>query len=493
MAVGALDHARLKPSLLADQRTESRREAIGDSKFQISRGATDREGKGNILSQTEAIAIKAPPTEARTGYGAGEAPRWVDYSKCVHCGLCLNTCPTYRELGVEMDSPRGRIYQMIQVERGRLPLGESFVRHIDLCLDCRACETACPSGVEYGKLVEAARGQIEKYYKRPPLEALFRKLFFYELLPHRRRLALAGRLLRIYQRSGIEKLVTASRLLGLFPGNLESIARLAPRMENPFFTTRLGAVVPAVGPRRYRVAFAAGCIANLAFARMNDATVRVLTRNGCEVVIPAEQGCCGALHVHAGIRPLARELAKRNISTFLAEDFDAIISNAAGCGAVLKEYSTLFAEEDHDFYEPARRFSSKVRDITEFLASIDFNRNFAAMKVRATYQDPCHLGHAQRIQSAPRKLLAAVPGLELVELKESEICCGSAGIYNVAHNEMAERLLVNKMRRIKETGADLILTANPGCLLQLRSGVARSSRPDRRVLHVVELLDSAYA
>jgi len=429
--------------------------------------------------------------ESHRGYGPGEAPRWADYSKCIHCGLCLNACPTYRELGVEMDSPRGRIYQMIQVERGRLPLGESFVRHIDLCLDCRACETACPSGVEYGKLVEVARGQIERHYKRPPIEALLRKLFYDEILPHPGRLETLGKVLRFYQRSGIERLVLASRVLKLFPGRLERVARLAPRMEKPFFSPRLGTVVPAEGTRRYRVAFFAGCIANLAFARLNDATLRVLAKNGCEVIIPAGQGCCGALHVHAGMRGCARELAKRNIQTFLADKYDAIVTNAAGCGSVLKEYPCLFEEVDRDSYESAREFAAKMLDVTEFLAGIDFNRRFAIMNVRATYQDPCHLAHAQRVRSAPRRLLAAVPGLELVELKEAEVCCGSAGIYNVAHNAMAEQLLEKKMRRIEETRAEVILTANPGCLLQLRAGVARAGGP-QRVLHVVELLDKAY-
>ena len=425
------------------------------------------------------------------GYGPGEAPRWVDYSRCVHCGLCLNACPTYRELGVEMDSPRGRIYQMIQVERGRLPLGESFVRHIDLCLDCRACETACPSGVEYGKLVEAARGQIEKYYHRPPLVTLLRKLFYFEVLPHPRLLQFLGKLLRIYQRSGLERLVLGSRVLRLFPGRLEQVAQLAPRMENPFFYDRLGTTVSAEGKRRYRVAFFAGCIANLSFARLNDATVRVLAKNACEVVIPRNQGCCGALHVHAGMRGMARDLAKRNIQTFLAGEFDALITNAAGCGSVLKEYPLLFEEEDREFFEPAKAFVSKVRDVSEFLAGIDLNRELGIMKVRATYQDPCHLGHAQRIRAAPRKLLAAVPGLELMELKEAEICCGSAGVYNVVHNEISERLLENKLRRIEATEAQVILTANPGCLLQIAAGV-KSKGKGQRVMHVIELLDEAY-
>jgi glycolate oxidase iron-sulfur subunit len=432
-------------------------------------------------------------TTTSTGYGSGEAPTFDVYSKCVRCGLCLNSCPTYRELGVEMDSPRGRIYQIIQVERGRLPLGESFVKHIDLCLDCRACETACPSGVEYGRLVESARGQIEKHYKRPPLEALLRKLFFREILPHSRRLEFVGKMLRLYQRSGLERAVLASGILKLLPGRMARVARLAPRVDTQFFTEKLGTVVPAIGKRHYRVAFFAGCIANLTFSRLNEATVKVLVRNGCDVVIPANQGCCGALHVHAGMRDLARHLAKRNIQTFMADGYDAIITNAAGCGSVLKEYPLLFEEEEREFYEPARAFTSRLKDVTEFLAGIDFNRAFGVMKVRATYQDPCHLGHAQRIRSAPRLLLAAVPGVDFVELKEAEICCGSAGIYNVAQNEMAEQLLENKMRRVDETGAEVILTANPGCLLQLRAGVAESGNPRRRVLHVVELLEEAYA
>jgi glycolate dehydrogenase iron-sulfur subunit len=436
-------------------------------------------------------SAEAPRGPAKKGYGAGEAPSWDFYSKCIHCGLCLNSCPTYRELGVEMDSPRGRIYQMIQVERGRLPLGESFVRHIDLCLDCRACETACPSGVEYGRLVEVARGQIEKYYRRPWFEAALRKFFFASVLPHRGRLEFAGKVFRFYQRSGLETLARAC--LKPFNKRLARVARLAPQMEKPFFTERLGTVVPAVGERRHRVAFFAGCIANLSFARLNDATVRVLALNGCEVVIPREQTCCGALHVHAGLRDTARRLARQNIEALLSDKFDAIITNAAGCGSVLKEYPLLFEEEEKELLESARAFSLRVRDVTEFLAGIDFNRQLGIIKARATYQDPCHLGHAQRIRSAPRTLLKAIPGLDFAELKEAEICCGSAGIYNVAHNDMAERLLAAKMKRVDETGADLILTANPGCLLQLRAGVAGSARPERRVLHVIELLDESYS
>ena len=451
--------------------------------------------RGTIVASEPRASSEAEngsAARARSGYGPGEAPRWGDYSKCIHCGLCLNACPTYRELGVEMDSPRGRIYQMIQVDRGKLPLGESFVRHIDLCLDCRACETACPSGVEYGRLVEAARGQIEKYYRRPLSTRFLRRLFLQEILPHPRRLRTLGRLLRLYQQSGIERAILASGVLSLLPGNLAKVARLSPRMEKPFFTQRLGAAVPAIGPRRYRVAFVAGCIANLAFAGLNEATIRVLARNGCEIAIPSDQGCCGALHVHAGLRDLARELALRNIQAFESGDYDAIITNAAGCGSVLKEYPQLFEHEQREHYEAAQKFSARVKDVTEFLASIEFNRDLGSVQARITYQDPCHLGHAQRVRRAPRQIIAAIPRADFVELKESEICCGSAGIYNVVHSEMADQLLTSKMGRVDETRADWIVTANPGCLLQLRSGVRASSRPGRRVLHVVELLDEAY-
>jgi len=432
------------------------------------------------------------PDHPASNFGPGEAPRWDYYSKCIHCGLCLNACPTYRELGQEMDSPRGRIYQMIQVAEGRLPLGPNVVHHLDLCLDCRACETACPSGVQYGRLIETARGQIERWYSRPPVEHWLREMFLGEILPYRRRLELTGKLLRFFQRSRLESL--SQRLFRVLPERLGNVARLAPRMEEQFFFDRLGTVVPAVGERRYRVAFFAGCIANLAFARLNDATVRVLALNGCEVVIPKGQGCCGALQVHAGMRDVARKLARANIEAFAGAEFDAIITNAAGCGSVLKEYEELFEAEDPEMLEPTRHFVSRMRDATEFLATIDLKSDFRPVRERVTYQDPCHLLHAQHIRSAPRKLIEAVPGVEFVELKEAEICCGSAGIYNVTQNAMAERLLANKMRRIDQTGATTILTANPGCLLQLGAGLAasRNSGEKRRVMHVLEFLDEAY-
>lgn len=438
----------------------------------------------------QGINVVDEASPCASGYGAGEAPRWEDYSKCIHCGLCLNSCPTYRVLGQEMDSPRGRIYQMIQVDRGRLALGESFVRHMDLCLDCRACETACPSGVNYGRLIEAARGQIERYYPRPRKSGALRSAFYRHLLPHPRRLAALGWTLRAWQRSGVETVLRSSGALKLL--GLDGIAQLAPRMDKPFFFQNAGVTFPAEGQRRARVALLAGCIAQVAFARLNDATIRVLTRNGCDVVIPRDQGCCAALHVHAGMRDLAREMALKNIRAFTAGNYDAIITNAAGCGSVLKDYSELFEQVDSVHLKEARAFSERVKDVTEFLAEIGLSGEMGEVRTRVTYQDPCHLCHAQRIREAPRQLIAAIPGVEFTELRDADVCCGSAGVYNVVHSGIASQLLSAKMQRVDETGAGIILTANPGCMIQLRAGVTQSSEPSRRVLHVIELLDEAY-
>ena len=415
-----------------------------------------------------------------------ERPQWDDYSKCIHCGLCLNHCPTYRLLGLESDSPRGRIHQMIQVQEGRLRLAETYVRHIDLCLDCRACETACPSGVQYGKLVEAARAQIEENYRRPMASRLLRWLGLRLVLPHPSRLARAGRLLRFYQRSGAQRMVRrwgVLRLLGK-PGRAEA---LLPPMDDAFFFSELGQIYPAEGERRARVALFAGCIAQVAFAEMNRATIRVLQKNGCEVVVPAGQVCCGALHVHSGDREAARELARKNLKAFLSEEFDAIIINAAGCGSTLKEYGHLIDASGG----AAERFASKVRDVSEFLTALGLRPPANAVPLWVTYQDSCHLAHGQKIRAAPRALLRAIPGVELVEMKLADHCCGSAGVYNLTQPEVAGELLKEKMECARATGAQAIVTANPGCLLQLRAGVEQA-KTGQQVLHVVELLDRAY-
>lgn len=416
-----------------------------------------------------------------------DKPRQADLDRCVHCGLCLNACPTYRELRVEMDSPRGRIYQMSQVASGAA-ITPSYVEHIELCLACRGCETACPSGVEYGRLVEAARAEIEKSLKRPWHARLLRHIVFRKILPSRFTIETVGAFLYAYQASGLRNLV---RILGFLPRRLREVESLAPDIETPFFFRDYGCVIPAEGAARYRVAFLGGCIANISFARLNEATVRVLRKNGCEVWIPATQTCCGALHVHSGVREEARKLARQNIDALAGGHFDAIITNAAGCGSTLKEYDELL-EHDPEYAEKAGKFSHFVKDVTEFLASIELDPNMAALSEIVTYQDSCHLAHGQKIRSAPRKLLESVPGLELREMPLSDLCCGSAGIYNVLHTAMALSLLRKKMDSINSTGARLIATANPGCMLQLRAGVKKFGR-GQRVAHVVEILDEAYS
>jgi glycolate oxidase iron-sulfur subunit len=417
---------------------------------------------------------------------AFDKPQQVDLDRCVHCGLCLNACPTYRELRVEMDSPRGRIYQMVQVANGAA-ISPSYVEHIDLCLACRGCETACPSGVQYGRLVEAARAEIENKTRRPWRERAVRWLVFRRLLPSRLNLEIAGALLYLYQASGLKRL---AGMLEFLPARLRELESLSPEIETPFFFAYYGKTLPAEGPRRYRVALLGGCIANISFARLNEATVRVLRKNGCEVSIPANQSCCGALHVHAGIRDEARKLAKRNIDALLEGGFDAIITNAGGCGSTLKEYWELL-EHDPEYAEKARRFSALVKDVNEFLASIELNPEMRSLPITVTYQDSCHLAHGQKVRSAPRKLLESVPGLELREMQLSDLCCGSAGIYNVVHTGMAMALLKKKMEQVNTTEAGVIAASNPGCMLQLRAGVRKLGK-GQRVAHVVEILDEAY-
>jgi len=391
-----------------------------------------------------------------------------------------------------MDSPRGRIYQMVQVAEGA-PITPSYIEHIGLCLACRGCESACPSGVRYGRMVEDARAEIEAYRAekapRGPASRWLRGFVFHRLLESRVLLTAAGAALYLYEASGAKAVVRGIGRLRLL-GRLGDLAQFAPSAEPPFFFSQIGRTFAPEGERRYRVAFLAGCIANVCFARLNEATVRVLQKNGCEVVIPEGQGCCGALHVHSGLREDAQRLARRNIDAVPAGDFDAIITNAAGCGSTLKEYGELL-EDDPAYAAKAREFSARMRDITEFLAGIELAAGMRPVNAIVAYQDACHLAHGQRIRTAPRKLLAAIPGLTLREIPGSDICCGSAGIYNVVENEMSTQLLARKMEAVKTTGATVIAAANPGCMLQLETGV-RLHGGGQRVMHVVELLDLAY-
>jgi glycolate oxidase iron-sulfur subunit len=426
-------------------------------------------------------------TPPLSGFFGADKPEYADYSRCVHCGLCLNHCPTYRLWGQEADSPRGRIRQMQLVDEGRLELGAGFVTHIDRCLDCRACETACPSGVEYGKLVEVARAQIEEHYKRPLASRIARDFVYRRLLPYPRRIAAAARLLRVYQRSGLAALARGSGILNLL--GLRDRERLLPKIDSEFFFDELGRTFPAKGHRRARVAFFAGCVAQVTFSELNSATIRVLQANDCEVVVPAGQVCCGALPAHAGVRDVARNLARANFAAFHAKDFDAIITNAAGCGSTLKEYTHLFAGDAQE-HNDAAEFTGKTRDVSEFLADLGLTAPLRTVPLRVTYQDSCHLAHGQKIREAPRKLIRAVPGVELIEMQLADQCCGSAGVYNVTETEASLELLALKMDSTRATKAEVIVTSNPGCILQLRAGAAIHGT-GQEVLHVVELLDRA--
>jgi glycolate oxidase iron-sulfur subunit len=428
---------------------------------------------------------KAEPQAAVTVF---DAPREEDLSRCVHCGLCLNACPTYRELRLEMDSPRGRIYQMAQVHNGAA-ITEAYQEHIDLCLACRGCETACPSGVQYGRLVEAARAEIEQRIRRPLQQRLLRSFVFEHLLPNRTLLKLAGAGMFLYQASGLQRAVRGSGLLKLM-GRFGEIEPLTPDIETPFFYRHMGRVIAAEGERKYRVAFLSGCIANISFARLNEATVRVLQVNGCEVTIHADQTCCGALAVHAGLREPARRQARQNIDALVDGGYDAILTNAGGCGSTLKEYNELL-ENDERYADKAQRFVALMKDVNEFLASIELNPRMGEVRSTITYQDSCHLAHGQKVRSAPRRLLTSVPGLTLKEMRLSDLCCGSAGIYNVVHTDLAMQLLAKKMESVNATGAERIATANPGCMLQLRAGVAKYGH-GQAVSHVIEILDEAY-
>ena len=340
-----------------------------------------------------------------------------------------------------------------------------------------------------GRMLELARGQIEQKYKRPFFSRVVRDLVYRRLLPYPRRIALAGRMMGLYQRSGLAAVARGTGILKLL--GLQERERLLPAIDKEFFFNELGKTFPATGTRRARVAFFAGCIAQVTFSELNRATIRVLQANGCEVMIPAAQVCCGALALHAGVRDAARSLARKNQEVFAADDFDAIITNAAGCGSTLKEYTHLFAEEDAA-HAQAEKFTSKVRDISEFLADLGLVAPLQPLALRVTYQDSCHLCHGQKVREAPRKLIRAVPGVEFVEMQLSEQCCGSAGVYNVTETKASLDLLALKMDYARETKAQVIVTANPGCMLQMRAGAAIHGT-GQEVLHVVELLDRASA
>ncbi len=386
-----------------------------------------------------------------------------------------------------MDSPRGRIYQMLQVDEGRLALADSFVTHIDRCLGCLNCQTACPSGVKYGSLLERTRSQIQENYQRPWLARKLREHFYSQVLPSFSKLARSAKLIRFYQRSGLQSFARGSGLLKVL--GVDELDALSPRIESDFSFRDLGKTFPAEGVRRGRVALLIGCVGSVAFAELNRATIRVLTKNGVEVCVPQGQSCCGALHAHAGLLDVARTQARKNIDSMLSPEFDAIVTNAAGCGATMKEYAELL-EHDPKYAGRAQEFVARVRDVTEYLADIGLQEPKRQLKARVTYSDPCHLAHAQGIRKQPRELLKAI-GVQLVEMPRADSCCGSAGVYNVVQNEISMKILDEKMEYVAMVEPQIVVTANVGCMLQLAAGAKRKGLVTE-VKHVIELLDQAY-
>jgi glycolate oxidase iron-sulfur subunit len=376
-------------------------------------------------------------------------------------------------------------------QRGAIPVSQSFVQHISACLDCRGCESACPSGVPYGELVENAREVIERSAQRPFLVRAFRHFIFGRLLPSHRLLRLSFDLIRLYQASGLRKLVGASGILRLIPGHLSELEQLLPDIRQRKHHVALGSVHPAEGERRHRVALLTGCVMNEIFGDINQATIRVLQKNGCDVIVPATQGCCAALHCHAGITDTAREMARRNILAFEEAEVEAVISNASGCGAKLREYGMLL-KHDPQYAARAQAFSAKVNDIASFLDGLPSIVKPGELHLRVAYDDPCHLLHAMKVSRSPRNLLRSIPGLELVELATPEQCCGSAGIYNITNYELSMRILQRKIDDIRTTHPDVLATGNPGCMMQIAFGLHRAGLTHMRVMHPVELLDQAY-
>jgi len=407
--------------------------------------------------------------------------------KCVHCGFCLSTCPSYLLLGNEMDSPRGRIYMMKAGVEDRPEMNvmtDTVVGHFDTCLGCMACETACPSGVRYAPLIEETRAAIEHHYKRPAGERLFRQLLFL-LLPYPARLRVFA--LPLFLVNGLRRL---PGLLKMLPLKVRNLIALAPDARVAGLTGSVPERTPATGTPRLRVGLLTGCVQRVFFGHVNDATVRVLAAEGCEVLAPRSQGCCGALALHSGRDEEARGFARGLIAAFEGTNVEAVVVNAAGCGSTMKGYGELL-QHDPAWAERARAFADKVRDVTEVVAAFDSTRAPRhRLDVRVAYHDACHLAHAQAVRQPPRDVLASIPGLTILPIGDSEICCGSAGIFNLVQPEMAAELGRRKVTKIAEASPDVVATTNPGCILQI-AAAGRAAGDSRPVFHVVELLDAS--
>jgi glycolate oxidase iron-sulfur subunit len=419
----------------------------------------------------------------------------LDYSvvqQCMHCGLCLPTCPTYTATKIERHSPRGRISLMRAIADDQLEVTREFGEEMYFCLGCLACTTACPAGVNYAELFEHARAEVEsRGVLRSPQRDLIRGFAVKWLFMDLRRLQMLGRGLRLYQELGLQTLVRSSGVLKLLPSRLRELEQITPDIQPSFSADLIAPVTPARGGQRYRVAMLTGCAQDLIYSNINRDTVEVLANNGCEVITPPEQSCCGSLHAHNGEWELAQTLARKQIDQFPPEKFDAIISNAGGCGSHLRHYSKLLADDPH-YRERAKLWDAKLKDVHEFLMAIEVRVPSSKMPEQlVTYHESCHLSHGQKVVEQPRRLLRLVPNLKLVELPESNWCCGSAGIYNLVQPEMAGQLLQRKLANIRSTGAQTVATGNPGCLLQLVNG-AKQQGWSLHVVHPVTLLAEAY-
>lgn len=437
--------------------------------------------------------VGSPLPLADRPVGAGiEYERFLD---CVHCGLCTASCPTYLETGDENNSPRGRIYLMRAVVDGRIELSPRVQNHLDLCLDCRACETACPSGVQYGRLIEPFRADQKRASAKrgqPENTDWFHRLILYGLFPFRNRMRWALWPARVAQKLGLDRLAESTGMIRLLPERLRRMQRLLPRLV-PGGPT-LPAFLPAIGPRRARVALFTGCVADAVFRHQHWATARVLQQNGCEVVIPPDQGCCGAIHYHSGADQPAMDLARNNLASLNPSEVDAILVNVAGCGSMLKDYGHVAREllpDDSGLHDSLDRFSNRVRDISEFLAELGLVPPPGELPLRVVYHDACHLVHAQRIREQPRQLLSQIPGLQLLSIREPEICCGAAGSYNLTEPEMSDRLAHRKIENMLAADPQVIASPNVGCTMQLQAGFRQAGRAIW-VAHPMELLDLSY-
>ncbi|QEI44022.1 Lactate utilization protein A [Dolichospermum sp. UHCC 0315A] len=414
-------------------------------------------------------------------------PKLID--SCVHCGFCLSTCPSYRVLGKEMDSPRGRIYLMDAINEGEIALNTATVEHFDSCLGCLACVSTCPSGVQYDKLISATRHQVERNYNRSLPDKLVRQLIF-SLFPNPDLLRILLFPLLVYQKLGISKVLQATGLIKAISPRLAAMESILPEITLKSFQDNLPDIIPAKGEKRYRVGVILGCVQRLFFSGVNEATVRVLTANGCEVVIPKSQGCCAALPEHQGQTEQAKVLARQMIDSFADTHVDFVIINAAGCGHTLKEYGHILAD-DPEYAEKAKVFAAKVKDSQEFLANVGLTAKLSPLtekNINLVYQDACHLLHGQKISVQPRQLLKQIPGVTLKEPIDAALCCGSAGVYNMLQPEVAEELGKQKAQNLLNTGADLIASPNPGCSLQISKYLQGKTIS---VMHPMELLDYA--